>query len=62
MLACLEREIIRIESGEKGGLGMGMQQGKKEFRQRDESRKSVPFQNSPLDFGMPSSVPFSGCK
>ena len=40
---------------------MGLQQ-EQEFRQWDESRKSVPFQNSPLDFGMPSSVPFSGCK
>lgn len=41
---------------------MGMQQEQKAFRQSDESRESMQFQNSPLDFGMPSRVPFSRCK
>lgn len=41
---------------------MGMQQEQKAFRQSVESRKSMQFQNSPLDFGMPSRVPFSRCK
>lgn len=54
------KDVLNLEK--KGGLGMGMQQEQKEFRQWDESRKSVQFQNSPLDFGMPSRVPFSGCK